>query len=63
MLETAAVAFKYFLILWLGILALRVISELLLKQNAMRGILSTGSSNIPDPERVILLLFTVGFAF
>ncbi len=54
--------FKYFLLIWLAFLALLVLRDILIIHRSMQGIFSTKSSEKINPERVILLLFTIGFA-
>ena len=62
MIDIAADIFKYFLLVWLGLLAGFVIRDVLFNRRAMRGILCTGRSRVPDPERITLLFLTIGFA-
>jgi len=54
--------FKYFLIAWFVCIAIIVLRDILLTQNSLRGILSTNNDRQPNPERVPLLFFTIGFA-
>ncbi|WP_419910658.1 hypothetical protein [Hoeflea sp.] len=62
MLALATDIFKYFLLAWLGGLAFFVIRDVLLKNNSLSGLLATSNGNSTEPERVVLLFFTIGFA-
>lgn len=53
--------FKYALLAWLGLLCLLVVRRVFLNRNAMNGLLTTTGRHT-EPERVLLLMFTIGFA-
>ena len=52
---------KIFFLAWLLVLAFLVLRKLLLSRQSLRGLLSTSGKGT-DPERVMLLTFTIGFA-
>lgn len=60
-LKSVTGGLQYCLIVWLLVLGLLVIRKVVLTRRSMHGLLSTQGTGV-DPERVMLLMFTIGFA-
>ena len=60
-MDTFIAFLEVFFLAWLLVLALLVVRKLLLSRQSLRGLLSTSGKGT-DPERVTLLIFTIGFA-
>ncbi|MGD8310767.1 MAG: hypothetical protein PVG98_15130 [Chromatiales bacterium] len=60
---TVAEILKILLLVWMGGMALTVLVKMLSGEINTAGLLSSGRTSMPDPERVSLLALTLGIAF
>lgn len=61
-IDTILALFKYAIIVWLVAMAIMVVRDVFFSGRALEGILATTRGAAPNPERLLLLGLTVGYA-